>query len=752
MSKISNFLVSSDQMVRDAENNRIDLSGNVQIIFQDNYLYSQKATIDMVTKQIVASGRVSVLTPQMSIDGDRIELNYETSLGTIFNGFVQSGNVTFEGEIVRKVGDNEFEVERGVYTACKTCPPSWSFSGKRIRAELGGYAYITSPIFRIASYPFFWLPYLIVPLKSDRQSGILFPTFDYTRVGGSELAESFFWAIDPHRDLTFTLKRYSKRGIKGLVNYRFFADQDSYGEFNGAYLYDKVFPTSDRIVGLSEKESIERWFMRYHQLYNLPGDFVQRTQVNLVSDLQYLSDFQSSGLQREAEEALGDPALENRLSLTNNTEDLHASAEAAYYINLLKTNAKTNNDDAVNRLPEINLSIAEHPIGRSKFLGKVDLNYVNFARNNFAFDDITYDPNISVTKRFNSNRDGEFNFDGTNSRDQLRSGQRLDVAPQVSYPFQLGANLDILPLVTYRYTGYNFGIGDDPSVSRSYLKTELSARSRFFNIYGSDSDFESRYKHEIIPEVTLSNVPYFNQPDHPFFGTSSDLANFRSNQPISDTDFYGDSGLQFDYYDRILDRKIMRLGITNTITEKNWIAGVANYQQIGLLRVSQSYDFIEARKSTEERPWSDIEVVLDLRLRHIESNTTVTYFPYHQVSNILSRVKLKTDVGNYLQFSLTRRYTIGDSLEVDKDNRVENLAVSAGWISKYFNFVGQTDYSIVTQKMISWFYQIELKPPGECWGLVFNHLQPTGGDAKFGFNFSYSFDGKSRASLTNSMY
>lgn len=760
MSKISNILVSADQMVRDAENQRIDLNGNVQVVFEDKYLFCHKATIDLATKQVIASGKASVLTPTMSIDGDRIELNYETGHGLIFNGFVQSGHVTFEGDIVRKVGDNEFEVENGHYTACKTCPPAWSFSGKRIRAEMGGYAYITQPIFRLAGFPFFWLPYLVLPLKSQRQSGLLFPVIGYTKPGGTEIAESYFWAIDPHRDMTFTLKNYSLRGWKGLVNYRFFADQDSYGEFNGAYINDKVFPSSGRLEGLGDKESIERWFLKYDQYYNLPGDFIQRTQLNLASDLQYIVDFDDEIRGYGASiPQIRDPALENRISLTKNTENWHASAESAFYINQLKANVKTDNDDAVHRMPEIQISLTEQNIGQSDFLGKIDLNYVNFSRNNFSFDDIAFDPASSIPKRFDPTPDGEFDFDGVDSADQIRAGQRLDLQPHLSYPLRVGPYIDLLPSVAYRYTGYAFGISDDPSIERHYVRTELSARTRFYGVFGTDSAEGSKYKHEITPEVTFSQIPTLEQPDHPFFGTSTDLPNFRSNQPITDDDFFSDSGLQFDYYDRILDRKVLRFSLTNTLTEKKWNDGIPSYNQVGLFRLSQNYDFIEAeRGGSSTRPFSDIEAFFDVRLPYFVTNTLINYFPYHRVSNVLSRTRFINGANQFvegrqfIEFNYNLRYVIGESLEVDEDNRTENIGLLIGAIFKYVNVYGQVNYSVVTSEMESWFYQFDLKPPGECWGLVFRHTQPLIGDPQIKFNFAYSFDGNKMTSVTDSIY
>lgn len=733
-------------MVRDTENNRLDLRGNVQVVFQNQHLYCKRATVDLNKKEVVASGEVSLISQTKIIEGDRVKMNYITGHGTIYNGFVRAGAMTFEGKVIHKVGEKDFNVEDGYYTACKSCPAAWSFTGSKINAEIGGYAYITSPVFRFAEYPFFWLPYLIVPLKSKRQTGFLFPTFGGTKSGGTEYGESFFWAVNDHKDFTFTLKNYSSRGPKLLVNHRFFMDTNSYGELDMAYINDKVFPSDPRLEGFSNEESIERWFLKYFHYYNLPGGFIQRTKLNLVSDLKYPFDF------NDETEGHGEPALENRMSLTKNTENWHSHLEAAYYINMLKTNVKEGNDDAVHRFPEIQVNLTEKEIGRSGFLFSLNTNYTNFARNNLAYDDIVFESGGSVPKRFNSDQDGEFNFDGVTSADQIRSGQRLMVQPKVSYPFKLGSVVDFLPSVSYFDSTYQFDVGDERSARRNYVRTSLSARANFNRVYESNIKKQERIKHEIIPEIQLTHIPISSLSDHAFLGSTDEFENIRSDQPISDEDFYSDSGIQFDYFDRIEDRKLATFLLSNRLTEKTWRQGVVHYRQLALMRISQSYDFLEAEQGgNDARPWSDIEALLDFRFNNFQTNTLINHYPYHKVTNINSRVRIRKR-RNYVDFIYSRHFNIGENTNIDPATRSENLQVRLAYISTYLDLIGETSYNLVSKELLSWTYQVNLKPPGDCWGFVFRHQQILGGEAIFNFSFAYSFDGKKAVSINDQMF
>ena len=749
LSKISDILVSADQMIRDSENNRISMVGDVQITFQGQYLIAQRVTVDLNKKTFIASGDVSFITADMTSEGQRVEMNYETQRGFIYDGFVLSGAVTFRGDIIEKVGDSEYIIKNGYYTACATCPPSWSFSGVRIRAELGGYAYIRHPILRLADYPVFWLPYLIIPLKSDRQTGLLFPTVTFSQSNGTALGQSFFWAIDEHKDATFTLRNYSNRGLKGLFNYRFYAGPKSYGELDLTYLDDVFFPSNARLTGFSTPpDSLERWLFRYKQFFNLPGNFVQKTQINLVSDIQYLLDFPN-----EYRGVLGDPALENRFSLTKNTEKNHFSLDAAYYVNLLKTNVKDKNDDAVHRFPELRYSLTETELGDSGLLFQVDAKFNNFSRNgNFSFDEITFDPNDAdgITKRFDSSRDGSFDF-GDTDRDQIRTGQRLDVQPKISYPMNVAGVIDLLPSLSYRQTNYEFGVSDRPSVQRSYAQASLSTRTELHRVF-STSPLE-KFKHSFIPEIKYTNIPYFQQPDHPFFGSSSEEANFRSDQPITDEDFFSDASLQFDYEDRVLDRHLVTFQIENIITSKVETEDEIDYRQIGRFSLSQRYDIREAgRDDRTVRPWSDIEGRLQFSSRYFSTNSVFNYFPYHKVTNSISNIRLNNRYGDFLGASYTKNFIITDDINVNRDNRNENLGFQVGLVSRYFNLTGVLDYSVVTSDINSWNYQVQFIPPGACWGLVFRHQQVIGGESNFDFSFSFSFDGKRSVGLTDNLY
>jgi Organic solvent tolerance protein OstA len=763
--KIQGILVNADNLYRDSEREIVDLQGNVQIVYQGQHIKADRAIIHLRSKQVDAEGHVEIVSEKNTLGGDKIMLDYENNTGLIYNGFVQSGNVMFQGTLLQKTGEDEYYVSDSEYTACTNCPATWSFSGSTVRAELGGYAYIKNAILRVGHVPVLWLPYLIVPLKSDRQSGLLTPGFEQSDKGGLAFSQPYFWAINRSTDATITVKNYERRGLKALANYRYVLTDSSEGELDFATINDKAFGTDSRLNDFRSPNEInspvDRWFIRYNHYYEMPEGYIERAQVNLASDLQYPKDFPTETLNH------GDSAMENRVSLTKNTKDQHYSMDSSYYVNMLHSNPLEGNEDAVHRLPELRFSQVQENIWDTNFLFAFDLDYVNFARSGNAYDDMSTLTDASGTViKYPTNSCNRPDWDQDPSchrthdgkydpyTDMIRTGQRLDVIPKVSYPIRFGDGLDVVPAVSYRETRYQFNLEEDSSHVRRYLRTDVGAKMTFSRIYGDMVNTKAtRYKHEINPEISYTVIPWLDEASHPFFGVGElKEAPYSSRDSISDGDTGSPYGLQFDYNDRIFNRNLVTVGLVNKIVEKRWIGDRPEYKQIALLKLAQSFDASQSSKEDSE-PWSDVIATLDVRLKNFQTYSTFNYFPYQYVTNSSTRVRLISDAGQFAQVASTQQYKITPGQPVDYASRTDDYAFSAGMISQYLNLMGRVVYDANyknaegEKKFKSWAYIAQFKPPGDCWLITFIHDQVTGGDTNIRLGFEFTFDGVPKAPL-----
>lgn len=768
--RIQGMLINADDMFRDTENETVELQGHVQIVSQQQHIQADRARISLRSRKLELDGHVKVTSAKSTLGGDRVHLDYENNTGVIYNGYVQSGPVIFEGTVLQKTGPDEYFVLEANYTACTNCPASWSFRGSTIRAELGGYAYIKNSVLSVGDLPILWLPYLVVPLKSDRQTGLLTPGLEHSETGGWAFSQPFFWAISRSTDATVTIKNYELRGLKGLVNYRYLLSEDSGGELDLAGIRDRVFQQDKRVVPFRQADRdvpINRWFLRYNHYLELSNGWVHRAQLNNASDLQYASDFSPETNNN------GDPAMENRMSFTKNTRDQHLSIDTSYSINLLQGNPLAGNEDAVHRMPEIRFAQVPKPLGHTGLYWSLDINETNFARSGPAYDNLYKEVSADgkVTRYLNNTCNGKVDNEGyrtgpfygsfpdaTCARtddgiynpniDLLRTGQRLNFQPSISRPFTIAKAVDVLPKISYRETHYQFGAGDERSNIRRLLRTEVSGRASFSRIFGDSMNPKgTRYKHDIRPEVTYTALPWIDHKSHPFFGFSpqSEAPNFEGNS-VSDADLAGDFGLQFDYQDRLYDRNLVTYAVVNTLTEKRWVNDVPSYKQVALLKIAQSFDAYQDRKDDpKKQPWSDISALVDLRFDHFQTNSLFNYFPYQKVTNSSVRFLVNDDFGRFIQLGMNYQYRIVPGQEVVYGDRVEDYSFAAGLVSRYINFMGRVTYDAkITnrdQAIKSWAYIVQLKPPGDCWIINFTTYQPTGGTPNFAMTFDFTFDG-----------
>jgi LPS-assembly protein len=772
--RIQGITLQADSLFRDSENEIVELEGHVQVIFQNQHLKCEKARINLRAKTVDAWGDVLVTSTQANIGGDRVVLDYESSTGVIYSGYVQSGTVLFEGSVINKTSEVDYLANDAKYTACTTCPEAWSFSGTKIRAELGGYAYIKSSWMHFGGVPFFWLPYLIVPLKSDRQTGLLTPTIDIESPGGLVLGQPFFWAISRSQDATMTVKNYELRGVKPLLEYNYMLGPSSYGRLNAGYLRDKVFASEERVNTFrspyQQNDVINRWAFNYSHYYELPDGYVHRVQLNNASDLQYVKDFSS--------ETAGymDPALENRVSITKNTRAQHFSADSSYYINQLQSDPLAGNDDAVHRLPEIRFSQALEKLGNSDFIYSVNVDYVNFARNGPAYDDLnaTYNPNgtnnrgkantcYSPTNPYYTDKPGCVDIhDGVynEGQDLIRTGQRLDLQANLYRPIKLGPYVDLLPKVGYRETSYSFAVGDNANISRRYLLTEVSAKTTASGVFGDTNNTRGdSYKHEIQPELTATTVPWYNQPYHPFFGSQGDNSSPVTNQQsVGDTDLNSPFGLQFDYNDRIFSNSLVTLALTNKVTRKTWVSDTPQYLQFFSWKISQSYDLLEAqKKNSTGQPLSDIASDLRFTLPRSSFIQQVNYFPYLQVTNSTSTLNLYNENRDALSVRYIRQYStsVAAGQIFDTNSRTDQYKVTLRKYNKKADFLATTVYDVNPNtsaedrfKLLA--YGVEIKIPGDCSSIqIFDKIEDHKREQKIQFGFVW--DGQAKSTFINKL-
>ena len=765
--------VSANKSFRDLEKDLIELTGNVQIIYEDKHLRCDQAIVSLRAKSVDARGNVVLTSASSTVNAQRMVIDYESNSAVIFDGFVKNGNILFEGKYIIKKGDTQFLAEEGKFTACNNCPESWSFHGSSVHAQLGGYAYIRNSWLHFGGLPVIWLPYLVVPLKSERQTGLLPPEFENSSDGGFAFSESLFLRISKSQDATITSRNYAKRGHKGLLNYRYILGPGSFGELDMASIYDTRFTEEDRRkrYETTPGRDLNRWFLKYDHYFTLPENYIHRLQLNNASDLQYPSDFPL-----ETKNHL-DSAMENRTSLTKNSHSEHFSIDSSYYVNMLQSNPLGSNDDSVHRLPEINYSKTLTKLHDTDFMYSYDFNFTNFARSDIAWDDLTLTDSkkhlmsagptgIDCDKDllWYNNKDCRKVRDGTydEDRDLIRTGQRTNFQGTVTRVFQLGNALDFIPKVQFRETHYRFQTQQFSYNSRKYVKAETALRSTISRVYISEDPKNlTRFRHELVPEITLTTIPWINHPNHPFFGSRQEIP-FYSEQTLSNDDLNGPYSLQFDYTDRVYDRKLASIGLINKIIRKRVVNNESDYKQVVWWKLAQSYDFHQATiDTTKKEPLSPLVSYLRMSFDLWEFNQTASHFPAQRVFDVTSSVKLLNSTGDYIGVRHDINNQVSPGTDPNPASRIEEIAFSLRKSVNYFDLIARTSFDSIKffsgglssagSGLKSYAWGVRVKLPGDCWNFTFlqGKLLDKAPYWKLGFDFNW--DGKPKPVLPESV-
>lgn len=756
-SRIHGFTITSESLDRDLENDTVTLIGTVRIIYQNQYFEGDHAFIDFKKKQATFTGKVKIQTPHYMIGGEKITLDYEANQGIIYVGYVQSNNIRFQGDVIEKMSDTEFYVSNADYTTCSNCPATWSFEGNRIRAELGGYAYIKSSFLRVNDVPVFWLPYLVVPLKSERQSGLLTPEFGYVNNRQLFLSQDFFWAISRSQDATFTLKNYEHGGLKPMTEYRYVLNEDSFGQIKGSHIRDTLFAGDVRYNAFlpeSERNTLyNRWAVKSYNQYSWDRQNKLQLNLNLVSDLQYPKDFS------EEFKNYSDAALENRLTYSHFFEHSLMSLDSSYYTNLLQANPLASNRSSVHRLPEIRFDSTFKKFDNTPFYYKVESSWTNFYRGK-GYDDIsTYidannqvqnyvsntknDPacekNIDPTSNSNCDllEDGVYNPD----TDILRTGKRLMFKGSLqTETYGIADVMNLTPNLSYNEAHYLFDIENDRSAERRYVQLDVNTRTKFYKIYNNSQTTSGfRYKNEVIPEIQYSWVPWMEEARHPFFGNTADVNSVYSAQTnLSDNSVNSQGGVLFDYQDRVYDRHIIKFSLLDRLVRKKVTDNV--YKTLMSFRLTQSYDLYQSQYGVKkDQPLSDLSGTLTLDLDQIQSYTQVNYFPYLSATNTTTSLSYLNEQQQY--------FKIGWASKRTEDPKQDDFSFAIGFVSSYVNvltgFVFDASEGRDSNSRLKKLSLItQLKPPGECWAVNFYRDQKVGSEAEWHVRFDFSFDGK----------
>ena len=265
--------------------------GHVRMEQGGRVIEADWAAFSRETQRGVASGSVRIREGDDRFDAGFVAFDLDTLEGVMFEAFLDTGEDQFqiEASVLEKVGDEAFVVEEAALTTCRCSEGAripWKLRVERGELEIGGYAQTRNSTLEILGVPALWLPWMMFPVKTERETGVLLPGFSIGGTNGFEVALPLFWAAREDINVTLTPSYLTKRGFKPDLEIEYAIDEQSGGRLYGSFIHDQKVADSD-----DYSFSANRWSAAWEHRQELPFAWRVVSDVKLVSDNQYVYDF-----------------------------------------------------------------------------------------------------------------------------------------------------------------------------------------------------------------------------------------------------------------------------------------------------------------------------------------------------------------------------------------------------------------------------------------------------------------------------
>lgn len=306
--------LTADKLTTNNESKIVEAEGQVALRRGKEFFKADYARYYSSTNWVYLKGNVEVFTGADNIRAEEAEFDLRSRTGWMHNGeiFMEGPHIYFAGERITKKWGDYYTFEKAKVTSCPPDAEAWSMNAEQAVVEIDGYAQLFGTTFDVAGAGVAYSPYMLLPAKRTRQSGLLQPEYGVSTRRGAHYNQPFYWVIDDQRDVTVNEYWMEKRGFMHGAEYRSREASDTASWFRFDWLDDITTVKNDAddpvlVDGLVRTNS-ERYWLRGMMEGRL-GDPDWRYKVDLdyVSDQNYLREFGSgmSGFSRSRDELFG---------------------------------------------------------------------------------------------------------------------------------------------------------------------------------------------------------------------------------------------------------------------------------------------------------------------------------------------------------------------------------------------------------------------------------------------------------------
>ena len=294
-----NVTIEADN-VDSSDQNFYHASGNVKVFQGERTLTSDDLLYYKDRGYMEANGNVRMTETDETVDCERMEYNTETETGKFYDAdaFLQPYN-WFSAKEVHKTGKNSYKLFDTTFTTCSGDDPAWSLSASSAKIDVGGYFSAFNVAGWAKSVPVFYSPYIIYPIKSERETGLLIPSMGYSSTLGMFVQPKFFYNIDVDKDTTFAATFSQDENTLYANEFRMTPSTDTkiYNYFEYV-AKDRKSPTEEAQISGPETDS-GRFFIYNKSSIAITDKLRLKIDLEAVSDYSYQDDYEDYSIAQD---------------------------------------------------------------------------------------------------------------------------------------------------------------------------------------------------------------------------------------------------------------------------------------------------------------------------------------------------------------------------------------------------------------------------------------------------------------------
>jgi LPS-assembly protein len=666
--------------IRLDQSNTVIITGDAQVRRIDSVIKGDRIDYQRDTGQVKVRGNGLLMRDGSIVKGPEIDFNVDTETGAVqtpdfWLGATGGSGKAEKAEIFSR---SRMRLDNMTYSGCPCPKPSWYIKSPQVDLDFDQNEGVArNGVLYFKDVPILYSPWLSFPVRKERKSGFLLPTYGTTSAGGFELSAPYYVNIAPNYDATITPRFIAKRGLQLGSEFRYLGDSYS-GQVAGTYLND------DKVRGG------KRWLYSVQHSQNFGNGFNGYANLNRVSDDDYFRDFASFGL-NEASYTY----LPSSLGVTwGASKYVNASLFAYKYQTLQDLTSSSYLVPQYDRLPELRVHASRY-----------NWNGLDIESDNY------------VTRFVRPVYDGSY-FPDVYGKHIGPDGTRLQSYTTLSYPV-IRPGWYLKPKVGLHMSYYEteWYPGDNTQYA-GYAKTQ----SRVLPIMSLDSGlvfernttlFGNDSVQTLEPRLYYLNVPYRDQSQLPVFDTA--YADFNFAQAFSENIFAGG-------WDRIANANQLTIGLTT-----RWLDADTGFERLSLSAAQRLY-FQDQRVTLSPSDEGRTDTKSDYLVGAAAALTDKFSVRFDAQFNPESQNRNRLNAGfrwipkRLASVSVTYRYKrdpaqqanpniIYDPTYVDRSR--EQVSVSGQWpLANKWYALGRYDYSLQEKRSTQSIFGIEYK--GDC--------------------------------------